>query len=57
MAQVTEKEGSSEESADSSEEEEDDDIVKVKTASGTATVIVPDILALNGVIHAIDTVV
>jgi uncharacterized surface protein with fasciclin (FAS1) repeats len=54
---VTEKEGSSEESADSSEEEEDDDIVKVKTASGTATVIVPDILALNGVIHAIDTVV
>jgi uncharacterized surface protein with fasciclin (FAS1) repeats len=47
---------SSEESAESSEEE-DNDVIKVKTVAGSAAIIAADILALNGVIHAIDTVV
>jgi len=47
---------SEEESAESSEED-DDEVIKVTTVAGTATVIDFDIIALNGVIHAIDTVV
>jgi len=53
---VSEEDDSEEESAESSEEE-DNEIIKVTTAAGTATVIDSDIIALNGVIHAIDTVV
>ena len=50
-------EESAEESAESSEEEDDDEVVTVKTTAGSATVLAVDIIALNGVIHAIDTVV
>jgi len=53
---VSEEDDSEEESAESSEEE-DNEVIKVTTAAGTATVIDSDIIALNGVIHAIDTVV
>jgi len=48
---------SSEEESDKSSEEEEDDVIKVTTSAGTATIIASDILATNGVIHAIDTVV
>ena len=53
---VSEDDDSEEESAESSEED-DDEVIKVTTVAGTATVIDSDIIALNGVIHAIDTVV
>jgi len=48
---------SSEEESDKSSEEEGDEVIKVTTSAGTATIIASDILATNGVIHAIDTVV